>query len=125
VDSDKSAVSLRQILEQDTFDTMAIHLSLIHASNAYLSKMSNNKFDHKMNHFNARRVFLVTGYSLALVIVSLFTWRLVLVKLINGVTEFKNVLRILPSDLVLSSYPLKMFLYRTSKQVFEAVKHEM
>ncbi len=48
-----------------------------------------------------------------------------MIKLREGVNKFKNVLAVLPADLVLASFILRSFLMKTSNGVLNAVKNDL
>lgn len=67
----------------------------------------------------------LVGVLLIIFGVASFGWIFGLKKLAESVNNFKNILRVLPAELVLSSFILKTVLTRTSKGILDQVKNEI
>jgi len=65
---------------------------------------------------NEKRTTILIVFTVLLLLVSLLIWSDILVKLREVDNDFKKVLQVFPSKLVLSSFLLKMFLKKTSNE---------
>ena len=90
-----------------------------------LASIVNEQYEEKMDADTNRRLMSLVGVLLIIFGVGIFGWIFVLKKLGESVNNFKNILRVLPAELVLSSFILKTALMRSSKGVLDQVKNEI
>jgi len=79
-----------------------------------IANIMDKSMTEKISEMKNTRILIIAIFSVGLLIVSILIW-LYILKMIREVhNDFKKVLQILPSGLVLSSYLLKRFLQKSS-----------
>lgn len=72
--------------------------------------------EHSVAESNTQRNMLLIVFSVSLVVVGFLTWFQVLKRLREIHNDFKKVLQVFPPTFVLSSFLLKTYLQKNSKQ---------
>jgi len=120
--SDKSWASLMEI--QRALYTEMPPLFVITVFGALsLSDIIDGKLEEVLATSRGGRFWFLFGCCTITVLGAILLWALILKKLKRGIIEFKNVLKTLPAELVLSSFILKTFLRKTSKSGFDTFQN--
>jgi len=123
-DSDKSAAFLKELKE----DQLELIIELFVVANGgcrRLASLINDNFEKKVTQVSRETSLLLVFTMIGAVIINILLWKLLLLQLGKGVNQFKNVLKVLPPELVLSSFILKNFLIKTSRGLLETIKNEL
>jgi len=116
--SDKSDASLMDI-QRTLYSEIPPLFVITNYGALTLSDLIDKKLEEVLKESTGNRFWFLFGCCSVTVVGGIFLWALILRKLMKGIMEFKNVLKTLPAELVLSSFILKTFLRKTSKSGFE------
>jgi len=122
--SDGSSAAARDIEASDYQFLTALILTISYQC-AYASELINASFELSLNDAQHSRTVVLIIFSIGLAILCILMWYFVLVKIKEASNRFKNVLRTLPANLVLSSFILKSFLIKSSAGALDFVKNEL
>jgi len=64
-------------------------------------------------------------FILYAVFASVIFWKYVYTRLRDEVNQFKNILRVLPGDIVLANFTLRAFLLKTSNKVLNSIRNDI
>jgi len=121
--SDKTVAALRDANER-YYEGLTLIQQVARQGLMVLSDFIDKKFEADLDHTHKDRVYIVVGYVLLVVVVSLLVWRIVLMKFRETINDFKMVLSVLPGDLVLASFILRNVLIKTSKGILDHIKND-
>ncbi len=122
--SNKSAASLKELQENNLELLIALY-AVINAANTQISTLNNQSFENRVDTVSHNTLMWLIFSIISMVIVGILMWKLLLEEWRGGINRFKNVLKVLPPELVLSSFILKTFLVRTSQGLLEAFKNDL
>jgi len=122
--SNKTEEALKSI-KNEHFEETAILLLAAGLEIDLLATLIDERFEKDLDFTKKQRTYIFVGYILLVICVSFLVWRFVLKVFRRSINQFKNVLAVLPGDLVLGSFILRTFLMKTSKGVLDPIKHEM
>jgi len=121
---DKSAELLKQLGESNIELVTSLFL-VADAASGKAAGLVNESFENRGKDVAFQTLLMLIISIIVIGIVGVLFWKLLLEELRDGVVRFKNVLKVLPPELVLSSFILKTFLVKTSKGLLETIKHEL
>jgi len=122
-DSNKTEEAL-QGMKEEFFEILVLLQQVIRMELTELGDFIDGKFEEDLASARKGRGEILIGYILLIVCVSFLVWRVVLKRFGEAINEFKNVLSVLPGDLVLASFLLRNFLLKTSKGVLDSIKND-
>jgi len=122
--SDKSAQDLRDIEAMDVELLVAVSLVIVEQC-LYIRKFLNDEIDSNLQQSDSHKNTAIVISSLAVFILGFVFWIFIFKVMRESYNKFKNVLRIIPSDLVLSSFILKNFLIKTSNGALDFIKNNI
>jgi len=118
-DSDKSESALMDI-QTELYTEIPGYYGVLGNGAVTLSDIIDAKLEAQLESNNKSKIYSLIYCSVVAVIVGWLLWMLILRRLKEGVNQFKNVLKVLPAEVVLSSFLLKTFLRKTSKGGFDS-----
>jgi len=122
--SDKSEASLR-VIKEENFYMISIVYILGTLVAEELADTINEGFEEEIQRWDKTRKIQLVVFIFLVIFVCALLWRWVLVRLREGVNEFKNVLRVFPGELILTNYSLKTFLIFTSNGALDSIKNDV
>jgi len=122
--SDKSAQAKRDIEALDVELLVAISLVLSDQC-TYITNYLNAKTLENLETSSKHKNIAIAVSSFAVFALAIIFWFYIFKALREAYNKFKNVLRIIPPDLVLSSFLLKNFLIKTSNGALDFIKNEI
>jgi len=117
--SDKSAAVLMDIQRHIYNDVPALFVLMVNGA-LTLSDMIDNELGKQLKANQEGKVDFMVACSVVSVLMGILMWMFILRKLRDGTGQFKNVLKVLPADVILSSFILKTFLNKTSQGGFNS-----
>lgn len=112
-------------LENEEFETPQTVFMVIAYQLYRLADIIDNTFEGKIEQTRVQRNDIMAAYILVVLVLAFLSWRFVLSFLKESVNQIKNVLAVLPADLVLASFILRSFLIKTSHGAVDTVKNEL
>jgi len=122
--SDKSAASLKAI-EARNLDVITANYILASAGSQFLSDIVDERFENELKDARQLRTLNIYLVVICLVILSCFMWFVILKNIKNSINHFNNILRVLPGDLVLSSFLLKTFLMKNCPSLLDPIRNDI
>ena len=111
--SDRTTASLKEI-EVTGYDTLISLKRILTMEIAIISSTVSKTLEDYIKNGNNQRNLVFVVCSICLLILLCLVWVYILKRLSEADNQFKKVLRMLPGDLVFSSFLLKSFLMKTS-----------
>jgi len=111
--SNKSEETLKEIAANQTIFIIIFEVIVMECS--YFNSFLSQSFQELLDNAQRNRNWIFGVFASLLVIQSFFFWVTVLSRLKQANSQFKNVLQVFPSRLVLSNFLLKILLVNTSK----------
>jgi len=122
--SNKSKEALMEIQIKDYDSVVYVYVVAISELNL-LSAAIDDQFDANVEDASKDRVRSITIFFVVLIVGDILGWVYILKQLGKATSNFKNILRVFPPDLVFSSFILKSFLMKTSKEAVEKIRNEV
>jgi len=122
--SDKSAQAKRDIEGLDIELLVALSI-VITEQCTYIRDYLNTKTSENLDTSSTHKNIAIAVSSFAVFTLAIVFWVYIFKALREAYNKFKNVLRIIPPDLVLSSFLLKNFLIKTSNGALDFIKNEI
>ena len=91
---------------------------IVSAQADLIANIIDRKLTQDISHARSQRILFLVIFSICMLFVSLLIWYHILSKLREIDNDFKRVLQIFPSTLILSSFLLKSFLKNSSRDIF-------
>ena len=123
-DSNKTEAALQELNKEFFEDEILLYL-VATTETQLIADLINEQFEKDLDSTHRERVYVIVEYFVLVIVVSLLVWRIVLTKFRESINEFKNVLSVLPGELVLASFILRTFLLKTSKGVLDPIKSDL
>jgi len=122
--SNKTAAALQDVKEQFV-GPITLLLEMIKGEMSEMANLIDVKFEENLENTRSQRIDIIIGYTFLVICIGLLVWRTVLKVVRDSLNQFKNVLAVLPSDLVLGSFILRTFLIKTSQGTLDPVKNDL
>ena len=122
--SDKTGYSLYSIIGE-TGDPLYLSTVVLIEQSRVISDIIDERYEHDYLRMKRRLDVNLGIYVSVFIILALIGWLYLFSRLLETSNDFKRVLRVFPGDLVLSSFILKTFLLRTSKDALNTVRHNI
>ena len=120
--SDKSKASLVEI-KMDDYDLMSSIFTILVGGLDNLANLINDRLNVEIDRSHRVIIFILVFFCAFGVVVGLLGWIFLLKEIKEGVGRFKNVLRLFPAEVIFSSFLLKTFLLKTSRNTIGYVKN--
>jgi len=112
--SDKSD-SARTAILKNLYNMLPPFIFVLVNGALSLSDMIDGQLEKQLEASKENRSLFLVGCFTIIIGTGCLTWIFILRKLKESVSQFKNALKVLPADIILSSFILKNFLNKTSK----------
>jgi len=122
--SDKSSESLRNITKE-TFDEVTLPHTVLQVLASYVTNQVDHTYDEATDKANRDSLLNLCLICLLLVITGSVSWWAVLRPVQETDNKMKNVLQMLPSNIVLSNFILKNYLVKTSNGTLNFVRNNL
>jgi len=119
--SNLTATSLMK-LQRNLYSLLPSYFNILASGALALSDLIDAQLEDQLKGNDKDKNDYLIACSLVSVVIGGLMWIFILRKLKEGVNQFKNVLKIFPAEVVLSSFILKAFLRKTSKSTFDSFK---
>jgi len=122
--SDRTTASLKAI-EVTGYDTLISLKRILTMEIAVISNTVSSKLGEYITNGNSQRTLVFVICSICLLILLCLVWVYILKRLSEADNQFKKVLRMLPGDLIFSSFLLKSFLMKTSQGLLNLTRDRL
>ena len=122
--SDKSYAALKEI-QVSTFLSAVAPNIVLSEETTLISTLLNTGYDSEIDKIKERSDIVWAAVCIVMLCVAVTAWFIVLKKVRNTDSEFKNVLQTVPPSIVLANFMLKAYLLRTTKGTLEFVRNDI
>jgi len=122
--SDKTEDALQTMIDKYNADLVVLsHIARKQFDQA--TAWVDQRFEENLDKTHQQRKAILISYFVVAIVSYLLFFKIVLVKCRDSINKFKNVLAVLPGDIILGSFILKTFLLKTSHGTLDAIKHQI
>jgi hypothetical protein len=122
--SNKTSEALEKLQTED-YDVITMIWTIVKYELRLISSKLHENFAEKVYEGNTYRALNFAYTMASILIAGILGWIVILKRLGGSVNEIKDVLRVLPVDLALSSFILKSFVIRTSNKTLDFIKNRI